>query len=239
MLDLNRNELSALPASIAINALLEAASREVDQPTRGYLGASSIGHECMRAVQFDWLCNQQHPLQAKDRFSRGHFFEELSREHFKRAGFKLADSDRLAFVALEGMLRGHADGIFLDGPRIREVGYPCLFEHKALGSKGYKSIEREGLRKAYPQYAVQVSLYQHFLGVGDNAAIFTVLNADTCERLHVLVPFDPEFTRTWIERAEIIIAATRAGELLPRFTTDPNHFRCRFCGHKARCWRST
>jgi hypothetical protein len=237
VLDLNRNELSALPASIAINALLEAASREVDQPTRGYLGASSIGHECLRAVQFDWMCDQQHPLQTKDRFSRGHFFEELSREHFARAGFQFADSDRLAFIALEGMLRGHADGIFLNGPPIPEVSYPCLFEHKALGSKGYKAIERDGLRKAYSQYAVQVALYQHFLGVSDHPAIFTVVNADTCERLHVLVPYDAEFARAWIERAEIVITATRAGELLPRFTTDPNHYKCRFCGHARRCWR--
>lgn len=237
MPDFNPTEFSALPASIAINALLEAGTREVGDPTRGYLGASSIGHECMRAIQFDWLCDQQHPLQAKDRFQRGHFFEQRSREHFARAGFEFADADKLAFTALAGMLRGHADGIFLSGPPIPEVAFPCLFEHKCLNNKGFKKIEREGLRKAYPQYAVQVSLYQHFLGVDTNPAIFTVVNADTCERLHILVPFDAEFTRTWIERAEIVIAATRAGELLPRFTSDPNHFRCRFCGHKARCRR--
>lgn len=237
MLDLNRTELSALPVSIAINALLEAGAREVGEPTRGYLGASSIGHECMRAIQFDWMCDQQHPLQAKDRFERGHFFERLSRDHFARAGFQFADLDKLAFIALEGMLRGHADGIFLSGPPTVGVAFPCLFEHKCLNNKGYKEIEREGLRKARPQYAVQVALYQHFLGVDTNPAIFTVLNADSCERLHILVPYDPEFTRTWIERAEVVIAATRAGELLPRFTTDPNHFKCRWCGHSKRCWR--
>jgi hypothetical protein len=237
MLDLNRTELSALPVSIAINALLEEGAREVDEPTRGYLGASSIGHECLRAIQYDWMCGQQYPLQTKDRFSRGHFFEQLSYDHFRRAGFKFADKDRLKFEALDGMLRGHADGIFLDGPPVPEVAYPCLFEHKALNSKGYKTIERDGLRKAYPQYAVQVSLYQHFLDVAVNPAVFTVVNADTCERPHVLVPFDAEFTRTWIERAEIVTAATRVGELLPRFTTDANHYKCRFCGHKRRCWQ--
>jgi hypothetical protein len=236
--DFNRLDLSAWPASIAINALLEEAAREAGEPTRGYLGASSIGSECMRQVQFDWMCDQQHPLQTRDRFSRGHFLEELSREHFARAKFEFADKDRLAFVALDGMLRGHADGVFVAGPKIADAGYPCLWEHKGLGNKGWKALERDGLRKAYPSYAVQVVLYQHFLGVDGHPAIFTATNADSCERLHILVPYDAEFAREWIRRAEVIIEATRAGELLPRFTEDPDHYRCRFCGHRARCWRT-
>src|SRR5262249_30680950 len=119
----------------------------------------------MRQIQFDWMCNQQHPLQTRDRFSRGHFLEQLARDHFIRAKFQFADKDRLAFVALDGMLRGHADGIFISGPKIEGVSYPCLFERKGLASKGWKSLERDGVRKAYPSYAVQIALYQHFLGV--------------------------------------------------------------------------
>ena len=51
-------------------------------------------------------------------------------------------------------------------------------------------IDRDGLAKAYPQYAAQVAVYQHFLGVAENPAIFTVVNADTCDRVHLLVPYD-------------------------------------------------
>jgi hypothetical protein len=209
----------------------------VAEPNRGYLGASSIGSECLRKIQYDWLCDQQNPLQARDRFSRGHFLEQLARDHFTRAKFEFAEQDKLKFEALEGMLRGHADGIFVAGPKIPGVGYPALWEHKGLNNKGFRTVERDGLRKAYPQYAVQVVLYQHFLGVDANPAIFTITNADSCERLHILVPYDAESARTWIERAEIVIRATRAGVLLPRFTDNPDNYRCRFCGHSARCWR--
>jgi hypothetical protein len=135
------------------------------------------------------------------------------------------------------MLSGHADGILVDGPKIRAIAYPCLWEHKAINAKGWRSLDRDGLVKAYPQYAAQVCVYQHFLGVGDHPAIFTAINADSCERVHILVPFDADKANYWIERAKIIIEATRAGELLPRFTDDPNHFRCRLCGHRERCWR--
>ena len=41
----------------------------------------------------------------------------------------------------------------------------------------------------------------------------------------------------WFKRAEEVIAATRQGELLPRFTDDPNDWRCRACPHRERCWR--
>jgi hypothetical protein len=237
MPDFNRTELSALPVSIAINALLEEAARVNPEVTRGYLGASAVGHACMRKIQFDWLCDPVHPLRLRSIFDRGHFFERQSREQFERAGFKFADKDRLKFEVLGGWLRGHGDGLLVNGPRIPGTGYPCLWEHKAINAKGFRTLERDGLEKAYPVYAAQISLYQHFLGVDENPAILTVVNADRCDRLHLVVPFDPERARTWIQRAETIIAATRAGELLPRLTDDQDDWRCKMCGHRERCWR--
>jgi hypothetical protein len=236
MPDFNVKERSAAPISVAINALIDASV--IAEMTRGYLGASAVGHECLRRIQFDWMCNPEHPARLRAIFDRGHYFEARSREHLTRAGFVYAPENRLKFSALDGMLTGHADGVLVSGPKVTDIGYPCLWEHKALNNKGWKSIDRDGLEKAYPQYTAQVTLYQHFLGVSDNPAIFTAVNADTCERVHLLVPYDAGRARLCISRAETVIAATRAGELLPRFTTDPNNWRCRLCGHKERCWRS-
>jgi hypothetical protein len=186
MPDFNRVELSALPISVAINALLE--EHVSLKETRGYLGASAVGHPCMRKAQFDWLCDPVHPLRLCDIFDRGHFFEAQSRQHFEEAKFKLADKDRLEFTALDGWLRGHADGIFLEGPKLPGVGYPCLWEHKAVNAKGWRNLERDGLEKTYPAYTAQISLYQQFLGVDEHPAILTAVNADSCERLHALIP---------------------------------------------------
>jgi hypothetical protein len=235
MLDFNRTDRSGEPINIALNALIDASV--VAETTRGYLGASAVGHECLRRIQFDWMCDPEHPARLRDIFHRGHYFEQRSREHFTRAGFKFAPDERLRFTALEGMLSGHADGIFVDGPKIRDIAYPCLWEHKAINAKGWRALDRDGLEKSYPQYAAQVALYQHFLGVDKNPAIFTTVNADSCERIHLLIPYDAGLTRATIMRAETVIAATRAGELLPRFTTDQKNWRCRLCGHRERCWR--
>jgi hypothetical protein len=235
-MDFNRNACSDQPISIALNALIEASAAR--EETRGYLGASAVGHECLRRIQFDWMCNPAHPARLRDIFDRGHYFEQRSREHLIRAGFEFAPADRLQFAALEGMLSGHADGIFVDGPKIQDIAYPCLWENKGINAKGWRSLDRDGLQKTYPQYAAQISLYQHYLGVEENPAILSVTNADSCERVHLSVPYDPGLARLTIMRAETVIAATRAGELLPRFTTDPNNWRCRLCGHHDRCWRS-
>jgi hypothetical protein len=235
VLDFNRTNQSDQPINIALNAVIDASV--VREETRGYLGASAIGHECLRRIQFDWMCDPEHPARLRDIFDRGHYFEQRSREHLIHSGFKFAPDDRLQFTALEGMLSGHADGILLAGPKIRDLSYPALWEHKAVNAKGWRSLDRDGLPKAYPQYAAQVSLYQHFLGVDENPAIFTAVNADTCERLHVLVPYDAGLTRATIKRAETVIEATRAGELLPRFTGNSDNWKCRLCGHKDRCWK--
>ena len=81
-----------------------------------------------------------------------------------------------------------------------------------------------------PKYAAQVALYQAYLDF-TNPALFTVVNADSCERLHLLVPFDIERAQAWSDRAVMLIEATRAGQLLPRFTDDRTDWRCRMCPH--------
>jgi hypothetical protein len=144
--------------------------------------------------------------------------------------------DRLGFAAANGLFRGHADGILVDGPKLPGMGYPCVLEHKALAAKGWRAIERDGFLKAYPQYAAQIWLYQVYLAVTEHAALFTVTNADTCERLHLLLPFDPARAQEASDRAVTVIEATRVGELLPRVTDDAGDWRCKICGHRERCW---
>jgi hypothetical protein len=137
--------------AMAINELIERAEPP-EENVRQYLGASSIGSECPRRVQYDWLVDPQHPTRTRDIFARGHFFEEVSRQHLKRCGFRFAPGE-LRFVAAGGLFRGHIDGLLTGGPPLPGVGYPCLWEHKCLGAEGWRNVERDGLEKAYPQYA--------------------------------------------------------------------------------------
>jgi hypothetical protein len=233
MLDFNRTDPS--PLSIELNALIER-SEPPSRNVRQYLGASVLGSDCLRKIQYCWMCDPVHAVRTLNIFARGHFFEDLARKHLTRAGFKFAPSGKLEFQAADGLFRGHADGLLLDGPQLPGLVYPAIWEHKCLNSKGWRAIERDGLAGLYAPYAAQIAVYQAYLDV-TNPALFSVTNADSCERLHLLVPFDAALAQQMSDRAVAIIRATAAGELLDRITGDPEDWRCRMCGHRARCWR--
>jgi hypothetical protein len=236
-LNLNRRVLSADKVNVTVNSLIERAE-PTEENTRQYLGASSIGSECLRRVQFDWMVDSKHKTQTRDRFARGHFFEELSRQHLVRAGFVFNPDDSAGrFTTADGQFRGHVDGILTSGPAVPGLIYPAIWEHKGLNHKGFQAIERDGLESAYPHYAIQCWIYMAYLNLL-NPALVTVMDADTCERLHFLLPANIERAQLWSDRAVEIIRATRAGELLPRITENPNDFRCvNFCGQYDRCRR--
>jgi hypothetical protein len=235
-LNFNRANLAERPLNQQVNDLIEHAEPP-SKNWRQYLGASSIGSECLRKIQMDWMCDPVFPVRIKDIFARGHFFEEVTRQHLIAAGFEFASVERLAFETADGLFRGHADGIITAGPEVPGLIYPCVWEHKCLKAKGWKAIERDGLTGLYAVYAGQVALYQAYLNF-TNPALFSVVNADTCERLHFAVPFDAQCAQATSDRAVAVIQATRAGELLPRVTEDPEDWRCKMCQWRDRCWSS-
>ena len=236
MLNLNRATLSLEPINVAVNDAIERATAATAKLPRPYLGASMVGSECLRKIQYDWWCSPAHSARTREIFARGHYFEERSRQLLCDAGFKFAPFEVLSFTAADGLLRGHADGIVIAGPDLPGVYLvPFLWEHKALNAKNWRAVERDGLEQTFPQYAAQVALYQAYLNV-TNPALFSCTNADTCEQLHFFVPFKPERAQLWSDRVDTIIEATRAGELLPRVADDPQDWPCRMCGHRERCY---
>ena len=124
------------------------------------------------------------PARVHSIFARGHFFEAESRQQLVDAGFAFAPPEVLGFIAVDGLIAGHADGIIVNAPAFPDfcLATPAIWEHKALNAKNYRAVERDGLAKVFPRYAAQVAIYQNFLGVL-NPALVTITNADTCERL--------------------------------------------------------
>jgi hypothetical protein len=171
-------------------------------------------------------------------FARGHAFEAMARAQLLRAGFHFAPDEALAFVACDGFLQGHADGLIVGAPAMPGVYFPtpAIWEHKAVKNDSWTRLARDGLNKVYPAYATQVALYQHFLGKR-NPALFSVVNANDCRALHFHVPYDPVRVADAIERVARIVAATKEGTLLQRGHPSPDSWQCkRSCGHARRCW---
>jgi hypothetical protein len=232
-------ELADEPINVELNSAIERATAGKAELPHPYLGASIVGSECLRRVQYDWWVTPVLDARTREIFRRGHFFEARAREQLVAAGFKFVPPEACAFTAVNGDLRGHADGIIIAGPNplgSADVNYPFIWECKALSAKNWRALARKGLEKEFPRYLAQVSLYQAYLRL-TNPALFTAVNVDTCEQLHFWVPFSTERAQLWSDRAANIIAASRAGDLLPRAYDDPAKFPCKICPHVARCWR--
>ncbi len=114
--------------------------------------------------------------------------------------------------------------------------YPALWENKCLGSKYWKQLEKERLKKFSPVYYGQVQIYMAYFDLADIPALFTAVNADTEEIYTEFVPFDAETAQKVSDNAVTVIRACEAGEILPRLTDDPTFFKCRWCDWHDRCF---
>lgn len=243
MMDFN----SSSSVSGQLGALLDAGLQQArtQQPARRYLGASRLGVACERALQYEYAQapvdrGRETPGRILRIFERGHVMEDCMLSWLRQAGFDLRtrkpDGEQFGFSVADGRLQGHVDGVFVGGPE--GFAYPALWEHKCLGVKSWRELEKHRLAVAKPIYAAQVATYQAYLELHQHPAIFTALNADSMEIYAELVPFDAALAQRMSDRAVRLIGATEAGELLPRAFTEPTHFECRMCPWQDRCWRT-
>ena len=133
----DHGRLAREPLNVEINALIERAAT-TDLP-RGFLGASIVGHHCLRQIQFDWWCRPLLADRVRLIFDRGHFFEAEARRRLVAAGFMFAPPEALAFIALDGFLQGHADG-----DRHFRTGYAGRLSAASL-RVGVQSLKRKKL----------------------------------------------------------------------------------------------
>ena len=244
MMDFNSS--SSLSGQITALVDLGMQRLRAEEMQRDYLGASRLGVSCARALQYEFAkapvdSSRDHDGRLLRIFRRGHVMEDCMVDWLRAAGFDLrtrkANGDQFGFSAAGGRLQGHIDGVIVGGPE--GFTYPALWENKCLGSKSWRDLEKSGLAVAKPVYAAQVAIYQAYLELHEQPAIFTAINADTMEIYTELVPFDAALAQRMSDRALKVISATEAGELLPRAFHDPTHFECRMCAWQDRCWRNT
>lgn len=240
MIDLNGETRRRSAFVEFIDAHIAAERRA--EPQRNYLGASLLGGECQRALQFSYFnvpVDQGKEIDGRKQriFDRGHWAEEYIARKMIRAGFDLRLKDRngrqFEFSLLDGKVKGHCDGVFMGGPNM--IKYPALWENKCLGSKYWKQIDKDKLKKFSSVYYGQVQLMMAYFDLTENPALFTAICADTMEIYDEFVPFDAETAQRVSDGAVQIIQACEAGELLPRISTDPSFFKCKWCSWAKRC----
>ena len=226
-----------------INALIDDAliRRNREQTPRTYLGGSRIGEPCVRKLVYEI---NHTPIDAGKGFNgqtlrifdAGHQFETLSVRWLRAAGFDLrthrSDGDQFGFITANGRIRGHIDGVIVDGPDVG-VAWPVLFEHKAVNSKSWTDIVKRGVELSKPIYYAQLQIYMAYMEL--DGALFTALNKDTQALHHEVVRFDARAAQALSDKAVDIIRAAESGELPPRIASSPDFYLCRWCAYAKRC----
>jgi hypothetical protein len=243
MLDFNSSASVSERVGVLVDTGLYA--RRERESRRLYLGASRLGQACERALQYEYAdaavdYGRETDARILRIFERGHVVEDCVAGWLREAGFDLRthqeNGEQFGFSVADGRLQGHADGVIVGGPE--GFDYPCLWENKCLGTKSWRDLLKHRLALSKPVYAAQVAVYQAYLDLHANPALFTAVNADTMELYAERVPFDAALAQRMSDRAAKVITATEAGELLPRSFADQTHFECRMCAWQDRCWRT-
>ena len=213
------------------------------QEKRSYLGASSIGDECIRKVQLQYMHEDQKVSAKQVRtFDIGHCLEDLIIQWLKIAGFQLKTRDKngeqFGFSVAGGKFAGHVDGIILSFPEEfpdKPKGV-SLLEIKTMNHKSWNDTQKRGVLVSKPIYYSQVQLYMAYLEL--DRCLFVALNKDASDLYFEIIPFDPGMAQKYSDRAVQIIKATENNELLPCVSGDSSFFLCKMCGFRDHCWKA-
>jgi len=234
-------------AGVRVNALIDAAleAEHRSQPPRDYLGGSRIGEPCARRLAYEVTLTPVDDGKAFDGrllriFDAGHQFEDLTIRWLQTAGSDLRtrgrDGQQFGFSIAGGSVRGHIDGVIVDGPDVG-ITWPALFEHKALKQSSWADLIKRGLRQSKPIYFAQCQLYMAYMRL--EVGLFTAMNKDTQELYHEVVPFDPAEAQRLSDKAVDILRAIEADELPPRIASHADFYLCRRCPYAGRCWEGS
>tara|TARA_R100001079_G_C4392646_1_gene127927 strand:+ start:27 stop:797 length:771 start_codon:yes stop_codon:yes gene_type:complete len=210
---------------------------------RKYIGGSSLGDKCSRKIQYRFMetkVDSDKEFNAKTLriFELGHVLEEMKANWIRNAGFDLKTEDKngnqFGFSVADNKIKGHIDGVICGGPN--QFKYPMLWECKSANDKNYKDIVKFGVAKSKPEYASQIAIYQAYMELHENPALFSVINKNTCEIYYEFVPFNKILAQETSDKAVEIIKSTDASEMLPRIALDRNYFICKFCEFNKTCW---
>ncbi len=215
-----------LPTKI-VDDMYEAASRfRKDAGVRSYLGMSGIGGQCSRKIWYGFRGYTPTALEGRAQmiFSLGDRVEEEVIKWLRAAGFTVTGMQD-AFEALNGLFRGHCDGI-IEGPKVSRR----ILEVKSASASRFKAFQEGGVQAVSPEYYAQVQCYMGYSGLPK--AQFVIMNKNDCSLYTERIHFSKmDFAAIEAKAAEIIGLNCE-----PPKAFDEDSIECRRCDYRMHCW---
>ena len=215
------------------------AKEHKNSAKRNYIGASRLGVECERALQYETQnTKKNYDFEPKTLmiFETGNSFEELAHKWLLKGGFDIENKDedgkQFGFSLFGGKVSGHCDGIVRGGPGGFE--YPMLWECKSMNEKNFNLAKEDGIKKFSEVYYVQVQLYMKYFKL--KRCMFTCVNKNTSEMYHDFIDLDVGVAEETLDKITRIFETISKGEMSPRKYHDKTFFKCKFCAWRDTCW---
>lgn len=203
--------------------LINATPIEPEEP-RNYIGASSIGNPCERAIYYGYIGAERSVIDARRQriLDIGKTLEKLMLFYISESvlsRFPIGTEYREKRVP---QFRGHVDAVLND----------AILEIKTAKDSSFRVFEKHGLRKWYPAYYAQVQAYMGMSSI--HTAYVLALNKDTSELRDERVEFDSDYYEQLVAKAAKIVEMVEAPN---RINDNPAFFMCKICDFRKVCHR--
>lgn len=217
-----------------VDAIYRHYEVTADRTERSYLGMSTFGTECDRALwyAFRWArASEAFDGRMLRLFETGHREEARMLDDLEAVGLKVYRVDpktgkQWAFRDEKGHLRGHADGM-AEGVMPDCLHHEHLLEFKTHNEASFKKLVSDGVKKTKFGHYCQMQLYMRFSGAP--CALYMAHNKNTDELHTEHVAYNAEFAEATVRRGQRIINSPNPPARLHEDHTAKAAFACRFC----------
>lgn len=210
----------------------ESISKQEHEEPRRYIGASSIGKECNRAIWYGLHNIQGKAIssQLRTTFKIGKILENMILDDVDLLGFDLERPEEInnyLFCRNEDLqiFQGHMDAILY-----LNRNNPVVLEVKTCKNSSFNSFKDKGLRGWSETYFAQLQSYMGMAGITSSCLL--ALNKDTSEYHHEWVDYDEHYYKELVVKAHNIFVAKEAPE---RINKSPLYWVCAACRFKEAC----
>ncbi len=203
--------------------IYKTLEQQTDEP-RPYIGASSIGNPCERAIWYGLHRTDAKVVDAKLRmtFQIGKRLEQMLLDLIPFLSLPINKSFHEKTYPL---FQGTVDAIIY-----KNNEYDFILEIKTANNSSFDTFKKKGLRLWNSQYYDQVQSYMGMSGV--HKCYLLALNKNTSELHDEFVLFDED------RYMSLVTKAKRIGEAVtepPRISGSASFYLCKMCFYKGVC----
>lgn len=216
-----------------ISKKIEKYQSLIEDDERNYIGASSIGSDCLRAIwyQFKGVKAQSVPAKFRRTWAIGKALEQVVHNWLCDVGIVVVRNWPELVHPTMPFFKGNVDGVWMKSRyKIHDQKPKAIIEIKTAKDASFKIFVKKGVKAWNPQYYAQIQAYMGLSGI--HSTYILVLNKDNSDISDELVLFDPEFYKKLEEKAAFVNGANVEP---PRIHGSALWYQCKMCKFNKVC----